>query len=218
MGLIPFITFEGTEGSGKTTQIELLAAALRCHGREIVVTREPGGTPLGESLRSLLLDSDVPIGAIAEAYLMTAARAEHVQSVIAPAIGRGAIVLCDRYYDSTLAYQGGGRGLPIEELRAIQRLAVGSMDPGTTVLLQLPVETGLERRRRANDGNRIDREQLEFHQRVATWYASEARDNPQRWIVVDATETPDLVHTAILEAVTQRLVADGEVRTEGGFR
>jgi dTMP kinase len=182
----------------------------------VIVTREPGGTPLGEALRALLLDSEVAIGAVAEAYLMTAARAEHVQTVILPGCARGAIVLCDRFADSTLAYQGGGRGLPIAELRALQRLAVGPAWPGLTILLQLPIEVGLMRRERANDGNRIDREHLDFHQRVADWYAAEARADPDRWAVVDATLAPDVVHTAILENVMWRLEADSAVRAGGG--
>lgn len=210
-----FITFEGTEGSGKSTQIRLLATALRDAGHHVVETREPGGTPLGEALRGLLLDSDIGIGAVAEAYLMTAARAEHVASVIVPALLRGAVVLCDRFVDSTLAYQGGGRGLPIDELRTLQRLAIGAALPTVTFLLQLPVEQGLARRARANDGNRIDREQVEFHQRVADWYMSEACADSDRWVAIDATAAPDVVHTAILENVMTRLGADWVVRTEG---
>lgn len=218
MALRGFITFEGTEGSGKTTQIRLLAAALREAGREVVTTREPGGTPLGEALRALLLDSDVSIGAVAEAYLMTAARAEHVETVILPAIACGTIVICDRFFDSTLAYQGGGRGLPVDELRAMQRLAIGSAIPMLTVLLLLPVDVGLERRVRANDANRIDREQLDFHRRVADWYVSEAATDPGRWEVVDAMHTPDIVHTAIFDNVMTRLGVDSGVHAGGGSR
>jgi len=208
-----FITFEGTEGSGKTTQIALLADSLRVLGQDVVVTREPGGTPLGEALRTLLLDGAITIGPVAEAYLMTAARAEHVHDVILPALGRGATVLCDRFCDSTLAYQGGGRGIPVADLREMQRLAIGGAVPDLTILLTVPVELGLERRTRANDGNRIDRERLDFHLRVSAAYAASARADHRRWLVIDATQTADVVHTAVLEGVTQRLGAGWVART-----
>lgn len=200
-----FITFEGTEGSGKSTQIELLADALRRAGHPVVVTREPGGTSLGEELRRILLDSRTPLGPEAEAYLMTAARAEHVRQVIQPALIRGEVVLCDRFFDSTFAYQGGGRGLAIDKLKRLQDLAVGNTRPDLTILLDVPVEVGLQRRRREGNGNRIDSEGVAFHQRVADWYRCEARSDRNRWCVVDATPSPDLVHTAVLTRVRDRL-------------
>jgi dTMP kinase len=196
-----FITFEGTEGSGKSTQIALLAGYLRASGFGVVMTREPGGTPLGDSLRELMLDSAEPLSGETEALLMTAARAEHVRRVIRPALAQGSTVLSDRFADSTLAYQGGGRGLPIDSLRAMQDLAVGPTVPDLTFLLDVPVEIGLRRRAAAGDANRIDRESLEFHERVAAWYRAEACSQPSRWRVIDATQPPGVVHTHIVECV-----------------
>lgn len=198
------MTFEGTEGSGKTTQIELLAQRLRDLGYHVVATREPGGTALGESLRAIVLGSDIELGAVAEAYLMTAARAEHVRTVIRPALLAGHVVLCDRFVDSTLAYQGAGRGLPIEELRRVQQLAVADTWPDATVLLDVPTEIGLARRAADGDANRIDRETIEFHQRVATWFRAEATANPARWIVVDGRPDVREVHERIFERVMSR--------------
>jgi len=213
-----FVSFEGTEGSGKTTQIGLLAQALRGIGCHVVTTREPGGTELGEALRRLLLESETTIGPEAEAYLMTGARAEHVRNVIRPAIARGDIVLCDRFVDSTFAYQGGGRRLPIHELRLMQTLAVGDTTPHLTILVDVPAEVGLERRARAREINRIDRESIEFHARVAFWYRQEARANPDRWVVVDGSRSPADVHVTVLESVIERLNTDGVVRHRSGER
>lgn len=200
-----FITFEGPEGAGKTTQVALLADALRARGWRVVTTREPGGTPLGDQLRAILLHGAEPPGAEVEAYLMTGARAAHVRQVIRPALAAGAIVLCDRFADSTLAYQGGGRGLPLDELRALQRLAVGDTWPDLTLLLDAPVELGLARRARAGDGNRMDGEAVAFHARVAAWYRAAAAAEPARWRVVDATAEAAVVHTQVLDAVSAAL-------------
>jgi dTMP kinase len=213
-----FVSFEGTEGSGKTTQIGLLAQALRGVGRQVVTTREPGGTELGEALRRLLLESETPISSEAEAYLMTGARAEHVRNVIRPALARGDVVLCDRFADSTFAYQGGGRRLPIHELQLMQALAVGETTPDLTILVDVPAEVGLERRAKAREINRIDRESIEFHARVAFWYRQEARANPDRWVVVDGARSPADVHVAILESVIERLETDGGVRHRSSER
>ncbi|HEX5165981.1 MAG TPA: dTMP kinase [Thermomicrobiales bacterium] len=213
-----FITFEGTEGSGKTTQIGMLAQSLRGSGYQVVTTREPGGTELGEALRRLLLESETAIGPEAEAYLMTGARAEHVRHVIRPALERGDVVLCDRFVDSTFAYQGGGRRLPVHELRLMQSLAIGETTPDLTILVDVPAEVGLERRAKAREVNRIDRESLEFHARVAFWYRQEARANPDRWVVVDGSRSPADVHVAILRNVIERLNTDGVVRHRSGER
>lgn len=196
-----FITFEGPEGSGKSTQIERIAAKLRDAGQRHVVTREPGGTELGERLRGLLLDSEFVPGAVTEAYLMTAARAEHVWTVIRPALERGDWVLCDRYVDSTIAYQGAGRGIDIPKLRSIQKLATGGLMPDLTILLDVDVRQGLERRSRLGGQNRIDQEAVSFHQRVADWYREEARRCVERWIVVDASQQIEEVEQAITEAL-----------------
>ena len=215
MNVPAFVTFEGPEGSGKSTQLALLADALRRDGRAVVITREPGGTALGEALRALLLDASEPPTAEAEAYLMTAARAEHVRQVIRPALASGALVLCDRFADSTLAYQGAGRGLPLDQLLVLQELAVGDTWPTLTLLLDVPVATGLERRRRAGRANRLDVEHVAFHERVAAWYRSAAARQPWRWRVIDGTQDPAMVHTAVLNAVVATLVP-GTVTSQSG--
>lgn len=203
-----FITFEGPDGAGKTTQIALLAKRLEAEGRTTVTTREPGGTLIGARIRSLLLDSDDAMSAAAEAYLMTADRAEHVRQVIRPALKRDVMVISDRYLDSTLAYQGGGRGLPLEALRALQQLATGGLQPSITVLLDLPVEAGLARKFQDNAVNRLDRESVEFHERVASTFRALAQSEPTRWCVVDATQTIGMVHTAVWLHVSERLEVD----------
>ena len=196
-----FITFEGPEGSGKSTQIELLGNYLRSDERNVVLTREPGGTPLGEQLRGLLLEGMHTPAAVTEAYLMTAARSEHVHTVIRPALARGAWVLCDRFYDSTLAYQGAGRGIDIERLRGLQCLATGGLTPDRTILLDIDVLEGLRRRHGSGERNRIDDETVSFHQRVAAWYREEARKDTVRWRIVDGGQPAALVARQILEAL-----------------
>lgn len=199
-----FVTFEGPEGSGKSTQIERLAGRLHDAGQSHVVTREPGGTALGERLRGLLLDSEFVPGAITEAYLMTAARAEHVDTVIRPALERGDWVLCDRFVDSTIAYQGAGRGIDISKLCSIQDLATGGLTPDVTILLDIDVLKGLERRSRLGGQNRIDQESVCFHQRVAAWYREEARRCVERWIVIDADRTIEEVEKAIIASLSKQ--------------
>ncbi len=200
-----FVTFEGTEGSGKSTQVELLARRLRDLRYDVVTTREPGGTTLGEALRAIVLGAEHEVSPEAEVYLMTAARAEHVRRVIRPALSSGAIVLCDRFVDSTLAYQGAGRGLPVDELRRVQALAIDDVWPDLTVLLDLPPEVGLERRAAGGGANRIDREGADFHRRVAAWFRSEADRDPMRWVVVDGQPAAPVVHEAVLDRVLSRL-------------
>ena len=213
-----FITFEGPEGSGKTTQIALLTEALRASGHHVVATREPGGTPLGDRIRGLLLDSVEPIAPETEAYLMTAARAEHVRRVIKPALQDGAIVISDRFVDSTLAYQGAGRGLPIAELAALQELAVGRLRPDLTVLLDVDVLLGLARRGAAGGVNRIDREDVPFHERVAEWFRAAAAEDRQRWVVISGDDTPSAVHDAVLRAAEERLPQAARAGQEGFVR
>ncbi len=196
-----FITLEGPEGSGKSTQIERVAAQLRKLGRQVVETREPGGTVLGEQLRALLLDGVSIPAPETEAYLMTAARSEHVRAVIRPALERGDVVLSDRYFDSTLAYQGAGRGLDIDKLRRLQCLAIGVLFPDRTILLDIDVTEGLKRRRSDGDQNRIDDEEVSFHQRVAGWYREEAERNPERWKVIDASQSVEAITSEIFERI-----------------
>ena len=194
------IAFEGVEGAGKSTQLELLRRQLEGRGREVVVTREPGGTPVGERVRALLLDPEVEIHPRAEALLFAAARAELVERVIRPALERGAVVLCDRYLDSSLAYQGGARGLgrgPVEE---VNRLATGGLLPDLVVLLDLDPADGL--RRRQGDRDRIEAQDLEFHRRVREAFRALAAADPKRFAVVDAAapvpEVAAWVHAAAL--------------------
>jgi dTMP kinase len=202
-----FVAFEGNEGSGKTTQLHLLADVLEQAGNSVVRTREPGGTQIGETIRSILL-ADTFSGADprTEALLHTAARAEHVARVICPAMMSGSHVLSDRFSDSTLAYQGGGSGLTISALRELQRFAVRDCEPDLRILLRVDVEDGLMRRFvNGQDINRVDLHDLDFHRRVAATFDHLASESPAEWIVIDAgLPVPD-VHDAIRRAVADRL-------------
>lgn len=193
-----FITFEGPEGAGKTTQVELLRAALAERGP--VTTREPGGTPLGERLRELLLHSDIDMTPEAEMMLFMAARAELVGRVIAPALAAGRIVIADRYHDSTLAYQGGGRGAATWWPASFPR-------PDRTFLLDLPVEAGLGRRLGRGRPDRLESKDLGFHRAVAAAYRRLARAEPDRFVQLDATMEPARVHEAVMAALSGLLTA-----------
>ncbi len=190
-----FVTFEGPEGSGKTTQILRLAAELETDGLAVVATREPGGTTVGERIRGLLLDLDGgPLQPETEVLLFCAARAELLAHVIRPALATGHLVLCDRYADATRAYQGHGRGLDAERIEAINRQATGGLEPDLTLLLDLPVERGLARRRREGEAwNRFDAASLAFHQRVRQGYLELAAAAPERFVIVDADRPPGAV-------------------------
>ena len=201
-----FVTFEGGEGSGKSTQLARLAARLRARGLEPVLTREPGGTPLAEGIRELLLDPARRPGAMSEALLMEAARADVVEHVIRPALAAGRVVLCDRYDDSTLAYQGGGRGLDAGLLEVLNRAATGGLVPDLTLLYDVPPALGLERRERAaGDTNRLDREPAEFHARVRRRYLDLAAAAPRRWVVLDGAAAPDELERCGWAALEARL-------------
>jgi dTMP kinase len=198
-----FVTFEGGEGSGKSTQVAALAARLRAHDVDPLVTREPGGTPLAEGIRALLLDPERRPVPLAEAFLMQASRAQMVETLLRPALAQGRVVLCDRYGDSTLAYQGAGRGLDARMLADWNRAATGNLVPDLTLLFDLAPEAGLERRQRAAGAtNRLDREPTEFHARVRARYLELAAAQPARWIVLDALRS-----AAELEAQVWRIVA-----------
>lgn len=193
------IAFEGVEGSGKSTQLELLRRLLEGRGRDVVVTREPGGTPAGERVRALLLDPAVELHPRAEALLFAAARAELVEAVIRPALERGAVVLCDRYLDSSLAYQGEARGLGRDPVSQVNRFATGGLLPDLVVLLDLDPAAGLVRR--ARDPDRIEAQDLGFHRRVRDAFRDLAAAEPGRFAVVDAaapvTEVADRVQAAV---------------------
>jgi len=199
-----FITLEGSEGAGKTLQAERLADALRERGQHVRLTREPGGTRLGEAIRSIVLargkDGDAGINARADALLFNAARAQLVATVIEPALQRGDVVVCDRYADSTLAYQGHGAGLPLDALRDLATFATGGLQPDLTILLDLPVEAGLARK--AGEETRFEQAfSVDYHRRVRAGFLALAAAEPARFAVVDATQEPDAVTRDVLAAV-----------------
>ena len=198
-----FITFEGVEGSGKTTQVELLGEALAT--RDVVIVREPGGTELGERMRDVLLFGGMAIDREAEMYLFMAARAQVVHEVIEPALGSGRIVISDRFHDSTIAYQGGGRGLSVYWPPSFPK-------PDITFLVSVPVEVGHMRMLLAGKHpDRVERESLEFHQRVAAEYARLAKAEPQRYTVVDGTESQAQVHAAVMARVDRALAGSAAI-------
>lgn len=202
-----FIALEGPEGAGKSTQVKRLAHSLESAGFTVILTREPGGTEIGEQVRRVVLDQgNCAMLPETEVLLYAAARAQHVGEVLRPALASGAVVVCDRYVDSTFAYQGGGRMLDMTSLRQIQRYATGGMMPDLRILLDLPVELGLRRRMAEGDEvNRLDVADLEFHHRVRDTFLGLAGSDPQSWAVVDASKPPDEVATAVLDAVMPRL-------------
>ncbi|MGH8011772.1 MAG: dTMP kinase [Candidatus Binataceae bacterium] len=204
-----FITLEGVEGSGKTTQAAILADALRRQGRRVTVTHEPGGTRAGEAIRAIFLDPAVALEPAAELMLVLADRAQHVREKLAPTLAAGEIVISDRYSDSTIAYQGCGRGFDFALLKELNNLASDGMRPDFTLVLDCPVETGLERTRaRARGGVRPDRfegEQVEFHRKVRAGFLAIAREEPSRVSVIDATCELSLVSAEILRQVKARL-------------
>jgi dTMP kinase len=182
-----FITFEGIEASGKTTLIAALTDDLRARGENVLVTREPGGTPLGVHIRQICRDPANTIDPLAEALLMSADRAQHVAAVIAPALRAGTTILCDRYFDSTIAYQGFGRGLEIEMLLELSLLATSRITPDLTLLLDIPPEVSVARIGARGDAERIELEDLAFHTRVRTGYKELVKRYPHRFVVLDGT-------------------------------
>jgi dTMP kinase len=200
-----FVTFEGGDGSGKSTQLRRAAEHLRRIRVPGVVTREPGGTPFAESARALLLDGGRR-SPLSEVYLIEAARADLFGTVIRPALRAGDVVLCDRHCDSTLAYQGFGRGLDLDALRALNRAATGGREPDLTLLYDLDPERSLERRARApGSSNRLDREPLEFHCRVRNGFLALARGEPRRFVVLDGGLDPARLEELTWAAIEPRL-------------
>jgi dTMP kinase len=204
-----FISFEGIEGCGKSTQVKLLAEALRAEGHEVVVTREPGGTSIGQTLRRILLEpSATPLAPGAEVFLMLADRAQHIQDVIAPGLRANKIAISDRFVDSTTAYQGYGRGIDLELLARLNTFACGGYIPHLTFLLDLPVDEGLCRarqRRGSTTADHFEAESVAFHERVRTGFLEVAHAEPQRVYVIDTTRPVDVVRQEILAVVRERL-------------
>ncbi|MFP4500621.1 MAG: dTMP kinase [Candidatus Hydrogenedentota bacterium] len=205
-----FITFEGVEGSGKSTQIALLREWLESRGYPVTATREPGGSPVAEGVRNILLDPAMKgMAPAAELLLYTAARADHVANVVRPALDNGRIVLCDRYVDSTIAYQGHARGLGESTIRRLHALGVGNLWPVRTFLLDLAAETGLERVRGRGRSDRLEQETLTFHARVRTAFLALGNAEPQRITIVDGTMAVDAIATAIRRDVANLLEGCG---------
>jgi dTMP kinase len=199
-----FITFEGCEGSGKTTQAQRLKDYLEGQGKEVILVREPGGTPVGEKIREILLGSDanVEIAPITEALLFAADRAQLVMNVIRPALDRGAIVIGDRYVDSSLAYQGVARGCGLEAVKNLNEWATDNLEPNLTLFLDLPVAEGLAR---VSDTDRIESEKVEFHENVRSGYSMLQKIFSYRYAVIDARGTPEEVQGLILNELEKTI-------------
>ncbi len=197
-----FITFEGIDGAGKSTHIDAVAQRLRQAGAHVVCTREPGGTPLAERLRELVLHE--PMDTLTETLLVFAARRHHLQQVIEPALARGDTVLCDRFTDATFAYQGGGRGADLSILRELERWVQGSLQPELTLWFDLPAEMAAQRRARARAADRFEKEDLEFFERVRAAYQARMSATPQRFVRLDAAHDRDAVWRQIDDALKAR--------------
>ncbi|MEX1021070.1 MAG: dTMP kinase [Litorilinea sp.] len=199
-----FITFEGPEGGGKSTQIRRLATAFTARNQAVVVTREPGGTPIGNAVRQILLDpAHTAMTPRAETLLFNAARAQLVEEVIRPALAAGRIVLCDRFADSTLAYQGYGHGQDLAPLRRLADYATGGLTPHLTILLDIEPGEGLRRKRAGNqeEWNRMEEHALVFHQAVRRGYLALAQAEPTRWYCIDATQDEEIIHQQIVTRI-----------------
>jgi dTMP kinase len=200
-----FITLEGIEGAGKSTHGEFITRMLLERGHKVCLTREPGGTRTGEAIRDILLHSrDMHIGDVTELTLIFAARAQHLQEVIRPALADNIIVVCDRFTDATYAYQGGGRGIPQAQIRDLEQLIQQGLAPDLTLLFDVAVEAGLARARRRSDADRFEAEDTAFFQRVRNSYLDIARDAPERVILIDANREPDRIQADILTLLKEK--------------
>lgn len=206
-----FITIEGIEGVGKTTNIEFIRQWLSSRQIDFIATREPGGTPLAEDIRNLLLSPrDEQVDEAAELLLMFAARAQHIDQVIEPALAKGDWVLCDRFTDATYAYQGGGRGQGVERIQVLEQLVQGSLRPDLTLILDLPVEVGLQRAHKRSEPDRFERERHAFFERVRSAYRDIARREPKRCRLVDASRPLEEVQQQIFHLL-EEFYSDTEV-------
>lgn len=196
-----FITFEGIEGSGKTTQAKLLSERLKKDGHMVLHTYEPGDSKLGRKIRDILLDSTLKINPLVELFLYLADRAQHFEEKIKPHIDAGFIVICDRFTDSTLAYQGYGRGISIELIKKLNKILLDDFIPDLTVLLDLPVQYGLQRNQRIKKADRFEMEDIDFHNKVREGYLKIAEAEPERFIILDATESSHKVAEKIYRKV-----------------
>jgi len=201
-----FITLEGIEGSGKSTHLPFVADWLRRHGRQVVITREPGGTPLGEQVRGILLDNrHRDMSADTELLLMFAARAEHLHEVIMPALAKGSDVVCDRFTDATYAYQGGGRGLPATRIAQLEQMVQGDLRPHFTLLFDAPLELTIERTRSRAQPDRFESERLAFHRRVQDVYRSRAAAEPRRFLIIDSSGTVEATQSLLARKLAERM-------------
>lgn len=196
-----FITFEGIDGAGKSTQIDFVAARLRERGVDVVVTREPGGTAIGEALRELVLRR--PMSARTETLLVFAARAQHLDELILPALAAGRWVVCDRFTDATYAYQSGGRGVPETAVEALERWVHPDLQPDLTFLFDVPPEVAAQRLSAARAADRFEAEQLDFFARVRATYLERARRFPARFVVLDGTQPPEVVRARLVDALNR---------------
>jgi len=204
------ITFEGVEGSGKTTQVELLYRYLKDKGYSVIKTREPGGSALGEALRKVLLQGDLNVLALSELLIFMASRAQHMEETIMPALNRGAVVLCDRFIDATYAYQGYGRGVDLGIIGTLNRLVTKGVMPNLTVLLDCEPAMGLKRKLSADaQADRFEKEEVAFHEQIRSGYLKLAEEDSKRFFVVNGKRSVDAIHVLIRERVTKLLESHG---------
>lgn len=204
-----FITFEGIEGSGKTTHVDLLGDYLRARGHQVVKTREPGGTPVGEALRSVLLQKDLHVLPLTELLIFLASRAQHVEEVIRPALDGGSVVLCDRFIDASFAYQGYGRGIDLGIIETLNRFVTKGVRPNLTILLDCAVGLGLERKSADGSLDRFEKEALSFHNKIRHAYLELAEDDPKRFVVLNAKSSLSETQAIIREKVDKLLKTHG---------